>query len=152
VKFVNIIVFFLLLFSQTIKAKDFKYKVIGTLTEDHVIMFPKGGKFVSFHHLGGFETELGKYGEYECRGNILYDETSKLENMYFACEHKDQQNETFITTGKRLRGSDVDRAVGKMSIVEGEGFWQNYVDYTCTYAIEYVNKTIFSPVHCKKSP
>ena len=61
----------------------------------------------------------------------------------------DQNGQKFINMGKRFKGSDIDRAVGNMSIIEGEGFWKNYVGYKCTYAVEYVNKVIFAPTHCK---
>lgn len=133
-----------------ISAGDFKYKVIGKLKTDNVIVFPEGGRFVSFHHEGGFETNVGKYGEYQCRGNILYDKNSKLKNMFFACENTDQNGDRFINMGKRFIGSDMDRAVGEMSIVEGEGFWKSFLGYHCTYAIEYVSKVIFAPAQCKK--
>ena len=69
--------------------------------------------------------------------------------MFFACENFDQNGEKFINMGKRFKGSDIDRAVGNMSIIEGEGFWKNYIGYKCTYAVEYVNKVIFSPAKCK---
>ena len=97
-----------------------------------------------------FETDIGKYGEYLCRGSILYNDKSKLENMYFACEFIDQLGDVFINMGKRLKGSDSDRAVGKMNIIEGNGFWEKYIGYECTYAVEYVNKTIFAPTVCKR--
>ena len=45
--------------------------------------------------------------------------------MFFACENFDQNGEKFINMGKRFKGSDIDRAVGNMSIIEGEGFWKN---------------------------
>ena len=137
------------LISITLNAEEFKYKVVGKLNTDNVIDFPKGGKFVSFHHEGGFETDIGKYGEYQCRGSILYDKDEKLVNMFFACEHFDQNGEKFINMGKRFKGSDIDRAVGNMSIIEGEGFWKKYVGFNCTYAVEYVNKVIFAPAQCK---
>ena len=133
-----------------VNAENFKYKVIGKLKQDNIINFPEGGKFVSFNHKGGFETDIGKYGEYECRGSILYDKEEKLEDMYFACENKDQEGDRFINMGKRFKGSDIDRALGKMSIVEAEGFWKEYLGYKCTYAVEYVDETIFSTALCKK--
>ena len=140
----------LLMFSFTINAESFKYKVVGKLEEDNIINFPEGGKFVSFHHIGGWETDIGKYGQYQCRGSILYDKEEKLENMYFACENKDQDGDRFINMGKRFKGSDIDRAVGVASIIEAEGFWKDYIGYECTYAVEYVDKIIFSTAQCKK--
>ena len=80
---------FIILFFSNLNAKEFKYKVVGKLKTDNVIDFPEGGKFVSFHHEGGFETDIGKYGEYQCRGSILYDKNEKLVNMFFACENFD---------------------------------------------------------------
>ena len=141
---------FLSLFIIALNAEEFKYKVIGKLKEDNIINFPEGGKFVSFHHIGGFETDIGKYGEYQCRGSILYDKNDKLENMYFACENKDQEGDRFINMGKRFIGSDIDRAVGAMKIIEAEGFWKEYIGYKCTYAVEYVDETIFSTAQCKE--
>ena len=69
--------------------------------------------------------------------------------MFFACENFDQNGEKLINMGKRFKGSDIDRAVGNMSIIEGEGFWKNYVGYKCKYAVEYVNKVFFAPAQCK---
>ena len=92
------------LISLTLNAEEFKYKVVGKLKTDNVIDFPEGGKFVSFHHEGGFETDIGKYGEYQCRASILYDKDEKLVNMFFACENFDQNGEKFINMGKRLKG------------------------------------------------
>ena len=145
--------FFLVFFSLfifSVNATSFKYKIIGKVVEDNIINFPSGGKFVSFHHLGGFETDIGKYGEYQCRGSILYNKKDKLENIYWACENKDQEGDRFINMGKRFKGSDIDRAVGMMSIIEAEGFWKSYLGYKCTYAVEYVDKVIFSTAQCKK--
>ena len=134
----------------SIHSNEFKYKAIGELKTNSVIDFPNGGKFVSFHHEGGFETDIGKYGEYICRGSILYDSESKLENMFFACEQKDQIGDRFINMGTRFKGTEMDRAVGIMNIIEGEGFWKDYIGYRCTYAVEYVSKVIFAPAQCKK--
>ena len=39
---------------SNLNAEEFKYKVVGKLKTDNVIDFPEGGKFVSFHHEGGF--------------------------------------------------------------------------------------------------
>ena len=130
-------------------AEEFKFKVVGKQSEDNIIKFPDGGRFVSFHHTGGFETNIGKYGEYQCRGNILYNNESKLENMFFACEFIDQIGDIFISMGKRFKGSDEDRAVGRQTIIQGKGFWKRYIGYNCSYAIEYVGKTIFAPTKCK---
>lgn len=58
------IVILISLFFSTLNAEEFKYKVVGKIKTDNVISFPEGGKFVSFHHEGGFETNIGKYGEY----------------------------------------------------------------------------------------
>ena len=78
----KLIVILISLFFSTLYADEFKYKVVGKLKTDNVIDFPEGGKFVSFHHEGGFETDIGKYGEYQCRGSILYDKNEKLVNMF----------------------------------------------------------------------
>ena len=74
----KLIVILISLFFSTLYAEEFKYKVVGKLKTDNVIDFPEGGKFVSFHHEGGFETDIGKYGEYQCRGSILYNKNEKL--------------------------------------------------------------------------
>tara|TARA_A100001015_G_C15019946_1_gene727462 strand:- start:994 stop:1164 length:171 start_codon:yes stop_codon:yes gene_type:complete len=50
---------------------------------------------------------------------------------------------------KFLQNIRIDRAAGNMSMIEGEGFWKNYEEYKCTYAVEYVNKVIFVPAQCK---
>ena len=142
---------FIILFVFKINAKDFTYKSTGTLERNEVTTFPGGGKFISFKHSGGFETDIGKYGKYQCNGSILYDNNSSLENMYFACKFKDQNGDAFIGMGKRLKGSDMDRAVGKTILIDGEGFWKDYIGYKCSYAIEYVEDIVFAPVKCKKN-
>ena len=52
--------------------------------------------------------------------------------------------------GKRLKGSDVYRVVGYIELVDGQGFWKNFVGYKCSYAVEYIDDIVFSPVKCKK--
>ena len=123
----------LILFVFKISAKDFTYKSTGTLERNEVTTFPGGGKFISFKHAGGFETDIGKYGKYQCNGSILYDNKSSLENMYFACKFKDQNGDAFIGMG-----------------IDGDGFWKDYIGYKCSYAIEYVEDIVFAPVKCKK--
>ena len=75
----------LILLVFKINAKDFTYKSTGTLERNEVTTFPGGGKFISFKHSGGFETDIGKYGKYQCNGSILYDNNSSLEgkNSHF---------------------------------------------------------------------
>jgi len=141
----------LVLFVFKIDAKEFTYKSTGTLERNEVITFPGGGKFISFKHSGGFETNIDKYGKYQCKGSILYDNNSSLENMYFACEFKDQNGDVFIGMGKRLKGSDMDRAVGKSELIDGKGFWKDYIGYRCSYAVEYVENIVFAPVKCKSN-
>ena len=145
------IISILVLFVFKIDAKEFTYKSTGTLERNEVITFPGGGKFISFKHSGGFETNIDKYGKYQCKGSILYDNNSSLENMYFACEFKDQNGDVFIGMGKRLKGSDMDRAVGKSELIDGKGFWKDYIGYRCSYAIEYVENIVFAPVKCKSN-
>ena len=145
------IVYFLLFFIfSLVNATEFSYKIVGNLTRNEITNFPGGGKFIAFKHSGGFETQMGKYGKYQCNGNILYNEQSTLENMYFACEHIDQNGDIFIAMGKRLKGSDMDIALGETVLVDGKGFWLDFVGYKCTYAVEYVSDIVFSPVKCKK--
>ena len=62
---------------------------------------------VNLFHLdmkSGFETDMAKYSRiYKCHGSILYNKESTLENMYFACDNKDQNGDTYISMGKRKR-------------------------------------------------
>ena len=131
-------------------SKDFTLKGTGKLVRNEIITFPDGAKFVSFKHEGGFETDIGKYGMYHCTGSILYNLNSMLENMFFACEFKDQDGDMFIGMGKRKKGSDIDRAVGQYNIISGSGFWKDFVGYSCTYSVVYVEKIVFSPGNCRK--
>ena len=140
----------ILFFPFSLISKDFNFKSTGTLKRNEVTIFPSGGKFISFNHSGGFESDIGKYGKYQCNGSILYDKNSALENMYYACKFQDQNGDIFITMGKRLKGSDVDRAVGQFELIDGVGFWIDYLGYSCSYAVEYVNDIVFAPAKCKK--
>ena len=133
-----------------VNASDFTLKSTGTLERNEVMPFPGGGKFIAFKHAGGFETDNGKYGKYECNGSILYNKQSTLENMYFACRFEDQIGDAFITMGKRLKGSDLDRAVGQFKLIDAKGFWKDFLEYNCSYAVEYVDNIVFAPVKCKK--
>ena len=149
-KIMKFIIFILLIFSFTINSSEFNYKNVGTLTRNEVTNFPGGAKFIAFKHSGGFETDIGKYGKYQCNGSILYNKEASLENMYFACEFKDQDGDIFIAMGKRLKGSDIDIAVGYSELVDGKGFWKNFIGYKCSYAVEYIDDIVFSPVKCKE--
>ena len=142
--------FMILFFSFNLNANNFTFKSIGALERNDAITFPNGGKFVAFKHSGGFEANIGKYGKYQCDGSILYNKESTLENMYFACKFEDQNRDVFITMGKRLKGSDTDRAVGQFELIDGKGFWIDFLGYTCSYAIEYVDDIVFAPANCKK--
>ena len=62
---VKLIAIILSLFFSVLNADEFKYKVVGKLKTDNVIDFPEGGKFLQFYHKGDFETNIGKYGEYQ---------------------------------------------------------------------------------------
>ena len=140
----------LLIFSFTVNSSEFNYKNVGILTRNEVINFPGVATFIAFKHSGGFETDIGKYGKYQCNGSILYNKESFLENMYFACEFKDQEENIFIGMGKRLKGSDIDRAVGYSELVDGQEFWKYFIGYKCFYSVEYIDDIVFSPVKCKK--
>ena len=67
----------LILLVFKINSKDFTYKSTGTLERNEVTTFPGGGKFISFKHSGGFETDIGKYGKYQCNGSILYNNVDR---------------------------------------------------------------------------
>ena len=82
----------LILLVFKINSKDFTYKSTGTLERNEVTTFPGGGKFISFKHSGGGETDIGKY---QCNGSILNDNNSSLENMYLSCKFKDQNGDAF---------------------------------------------------------
>ena len=128
---------------------SFTYDVKGTLVKEEIVNFPSGKKFLSFRHEGGFETSIARYGFYYCTGSILYNKNGNLEDMSYACEFQDQNNDKFFSMGKRDKGSDSDRSSGKMKIVEGVGFWKNYTGKTCVYGLEYVEKIIFVKANCK---
>tara|TARA_E500000178_G_C16911707_1_gene702966 strand:- start:175 stop:630 length:456 start_codon:yes stop_codon:yes gene_type:complete len=143
---VSSILFFFI--SQYLWSKDFTFKSTGKTVRNEVTKFPDGSKFISFRHEGGFETDMAKYGIYKCHGSILYNKESTLENMIFACDNKDQNGDTYITMGKRKKGSAVDRAIGQSEILDGTGFWKDFIGFTCTYAIEYVDDVVFVPGKC----
>ena len=149
-KIMKFIIFILLIFSFTVNSSEFNYKNVGTLTRNEVTNFSGEAKFIAFKHSGGFETDIRKYGKYQCNGSILYNKESSLENMYFAFEFKDQDGDIFIGVGNRLKGSDIDRAVGYSELVDRQGVWKDFIGYNCSYAVEYIDDIFFSPVKCKK--
>ena len=57
-----------------------------------------------------FETSIARYGFYYCTGSILYNKKGNLEDMTYACEFKDQNNEIFFSIGTRDKGSEADRS------------------------------------------
>ena len=116
----------LIFFSYEIIANDlsFTYDVKGTIVKEEKVVFPNGKKFISFRHEGGFETSIARYGFYYCTGSMLYNPNGNLEDMTYACEFKDQNNDKFFSMGARNKGSDLDRSLGKMKIIEGTGFWE----------------------------
>ena len=128
---------------------SFTYDVKGTLVKEEKIIFPSGKEFISFRHEGGFETSIARYGFYFCTGSMLYNKTGNLENMTFACEFQDQNNDKFFSMGTRDKGSDLDRSLGKMKIIEGKGFWEKYAGKSCIYGLEYVKKIVFVKANCK---
>tara|TARA_B100001989_G_scaffold164180_1_gene117992 strand:+ start:3692 stop:4144 length:453 start_codon:yes stop_codon:yes gene_type:complete len=149
----KLFIFFLIsfLFKYEIFANElsFTYDVKGTLVKEEKVIFPSGKKFISFRHEGGFETSIARYGFYYCTGSMLYTENGNLEDMTYACEFQDQNNDKFFAMGTRDKGSDIDRSLGKMTIIEGIGFWKKYSGKSCIYGLEYVEKIIFVKANCK---
>ena len=129
----------------------FNYDIKGKLVRQETINFPSGSKFISFKHEGGFDTTLGRYGFYSCSGSIFYNKDEILDDMTFACEFRDQEGSSFFSRGRRLKGTQIDRSVGRMKIIEGKGFWKNYINFDCSYGLEYVEKIVFVNALCKKS-
>lgn len=130
--------------------ESFNYDIKGKVERQETINFLSGSKFISFMHEGGFDTSIGKYGLYKCTGSIFYNKENVLEDMTYACEFKDQNSERFYSTGKRLKGSEIDRSVGRMKIIEGEGFWNKYSGFDCRYGLEYVENIVFVNANCNK--
>ena len=62
----------------------------------------------------------------------MYNKQSTLENMYFAFRFEDQIGDAFITMSKRLKGSDLDRAVGQFKLIDGRGFRKEFLEYNCS--------------------
>ena len=52
------------------------------------------------------ETSIARYGFYFCTGSILYNIKGNLEDMTYACEFSDQNNDKFFSMGTRDKGSD----------------------------------------------
>ena len=67
----KVLVSLILLLSLTVNAIEFNYKNVGTFTRNEITKFPGGGKFVAFKHSRGLETDIGKYGNYQCNRSIL---------------------------------------------------------------------------------
>lgn len=150
-KFLFIFFIYLLIgkFSFADQLNRFSWDSRGNIIRQETIQFPSGKKFISLKHSGGFETSIAKYGSYSCSGNIFYNEKNNLENMSYACEFKDQDGDKFYSVGSRKKGSDIDRSLGKMSILEGQGFWKKYEGKVCTYGLENVDNVIFVKSLCK---
>ena len=51
--------------------------------------------------------------------------------------------------GKRLKGSDVYRVVGYSELVDGQGFWKDFIGYKCSYAVEYIDDIVFYQLNVK---
>ena len=120
----------------------------GNIIREEIINFPSGKKFISLKHEGGFETSMARYGSYSCSGNAFYNQKGNLEKMIYACEFKDQKGDKFFAIGSRNKGSDTDRSIGRMTIIEGQKFWKNFEGKICIYGLEYVNKTVFVKAKC----
>ena len=69
--------------------------------------------------------------------------------MYFACDNKDQNVDTFIYMGKRKKSSEVDRAIGKSEIPDDTGFWKDFIGIICAYVIKYIDDVVFVPENIK---
>ena len=147
--FILFFVYFIFKCEVLANESSFTYDVKGTLVKEEKVDFPSGKKFISFRHEGGFETSIARYGFYYCTGSILYNKKGNLEDMTYACEFQDQNNDKFFSMGTRDIGSEFDRSSGKMKIVEGSGFWKKYTGKDCVYGLEYVEKIIFVKANCK---
>ena len=65
----------LVLFVYKIYAKEFTYNSQAPWKEMKSY-FSRWGENLYFKHSGGFETNIDKYGKYQCKGSILYDNNS----------------------------------------------------------------------------
>ncbi len=127
----------------------FSNELIGKQIDTKTFKLQNGTKYTSFRVDGGFKTSINKYGTYACSVNIINSQENKLEKSDYICEFKDQDKLRFWAIGKRLEGSEQDIAAGKYQIIDGEGFWKNYIGVECLYGIEYVDKFYFSSQKCK---
>ncbi len=145
--------FFVLYFTAIYDLKSdeysFSFNTVGKITRNEVIKFSSGSKFVSLKHEGGFNSSLAKYGQYFCAGSIFYNEKNVLDDMTYACEFKDQSGKKFFTKGTRSKGTEFDRSTGKMTIKEGDGVWNSYINVKCNYGLEYVEDVVFVSAKCK---
>ena len=128
---------------------SFSFNTVGKITRNESIKFLSGSRFVSFKHEGGFNSSLAKYGQYSCAGSIFYNEKNALDDMTYACKFQDQSGNKFFTKGTRNKGSEFDRSTGKMTIKEGNGVWESYINVICIYGLEYVDDVVFVSVKCK---
>ena len=100
IKIFFFLIFFIFKYEIFANELSFTYDVKGTLVKEEIVNFPSGKKFLSFRHEGGFETSIARYGFYYCTGSMLYNKNGNLEDMTYACEFQDQNNDKFFSMGK----------------------------------------------------
>ena len=84
-------------------AEEFNFKGTGKLTRNEITAFPNGGKFISFKHEGGFESNINKYGRYQCNGSILYNKKDALENMFLPVNLKIKTEKVLLAWEREKR-------------------------------------------------
>lgn len=63
------------------------------------------------------------------------------------CNSHDQDKDQY--TQKYNRNTELDIGVGTSVIIGGTGKWKNYIGSSCSYAINYLNLSLFIVEKCK---
>ena len=130
---------FLSLHTFLVSAEEFSLKWSITVTNLDTIKLIDGGEYRVSKAEGSWEDSNGYYGYLKCIGPVMIDSKRNL-ILDLICDGYDNKEEKFEINLKR--NSIEDAGIGKAIYINGTGRYIDFVDKTCTYAVNYLNSKV----------
>ena len=141
----SLILLSFLSFEILAKTWTIKYSGYGEIFEK--IKLTDGSTTGLYKNKGTWEDSLGNYGTRSCIGMVEMNSLGKLLVGRFFCEAIDNEDNKYILKG--IRGdNNMDAGLGNMTIIDGNGKWEDIIGSSCNYAIRYKEEALFQIDNC----
>ena len=128
--YIELLLFFIALFSSQTKSAEFTISVGGKGNFENIITFADGLEHYGiFTSENTFTTNTYLYGSTECAGGIHMKNKTEIKNQYIICKGESQDGNTFIR--KHINVKDFKAGIDKFEYIEGTGPWKELVGAKC---------------------